>query len=100
MRIRVENPTLLSNLCAYLERDGCVTREVKGCEAEIAIPGAMSEWEVTETLKMEIGFWQARYKTTQVVVGVSRGSRGSPASWPRSLGGSLSLPGRPSEIVL
>jgi hypothetical protein len=69
VRIGVENPTLLSDLCEYLARDGCMTLPLGPSQADVAVPGVVSEWEVAQTLMMEIRLWQARHETTLVTLG-------------------------------
>jgi hypothetical protein len=69
VRIRVENPNLLSDLCQYLTRDGCLSSPLGPSQADVAVPGAASEWEVAQTLMMEIRLWQARHETTLVTLG-------------------------------
>ena len=69
MRIGVENPTLLSELREYLVRDGCLTLPLSRSQADVAVPGAVNEWEVAQTLMMEIRLWQARHETTLVTLG-------------------------------
>jgi hypothetical protein len=43
MRIGVENPTLLSDLCEYLARDGCRTSPLGRSQADVAVPGVARE---------------------------------------------------------
>jgi len=66
MRVRLDKPWLLRDLCDYLTADGCQTRRITKREAAIIIPGAATAWEATETLKMEIRSWQANHAPTRV----------------------------------
>ncbi len=68
MRVRLEDPRLLHDLCAYLEADGCLTARRWRCEAEVAIPGVASEHELAETLAMEIRLWLAEHESTDVTL--------------------------------
>ena len=68
MRVRVDNPTLLPDLRGYLERDGCVTLGLGRYEADVVVPGAASDWEVAQTLMMEVRLWQARHERDQVTL--------------------------------
>jgi hypothetical protein len=69
MRIGVENPTLLSDLCEYLAQEGCLTLSLGPSQADVAVPGAANDWEVAQTLMMEIRLWQARHETALVTLG-------------------------------
>jgi hypothetical protein len=68
LRVRVDNPRLLNNLCDYLAADGCLARPLTQREVAITIPGAANEWEASETLKMEVRFWLARHTHTRVAL--------------------------------
>jgi anti-sigma regulatory factor (Ser/Thr protein kinase) len=69
LRVHVDDPWLLENLCDYLAADGCLVEPVARSEAEVSIPGVADRREVTETLKMELRFWQARHGTPVALIG-------------------------------
>jgi len=68
LRVYVDDPRLLNNLCDYLAADGCLAQPLTHREAAIDIPGAASTWEATETLKMELRSWQAHHAHTRVAL--------------------------------
>ena len=58
IRVHVDNPWLLQDLCDYLAADGCLAERVARSEAEVSIPGAASGEEAVETLQMELRCWE------------------------------------------
>jgi hypothetical protein len=38
-------------------------------QADVVVPGVVSEWEVAQTLMMEIRLWQTQHETTLVTLG-------------------------------
>jgi hypothetical protein len=68
MRVRVSDPSLLSDLCDFLSRRGCVCVEAGTDEAQILIPGARSSFEAAAMVMSEVGIWRAKHDSIQVVV--------------------------------
>jgi hypothetical protein len=66
LRVYVDSPALLDDLCDYLAADGCLAQPLTHREAAIAVPGAANEWEASETVKMEIRSWQAQHTHANV----------------------------------
>jgi len=61
LRVHVDDPWLLHDLCDYLAADGCLAKPVTSSEAEISIPGAANREEAAETLRMELHRWEATH---------------------------------------
>jgi anti-sigma regulatory factor (Ser/Thr protein kinase) len=59
LRVYVDDPRLLPDLCDYLTADGCRIQALGRREATITIPGAASRREAAETLAMELRCWEA-----------------------------------------
>jgi hypothetical protein len=59
MRVRVNDPTLLGDLCDFLSRRGYVCAEAGEEEAQILSPGVPSEFEALTMLMSEVGIWRA-----------------------------------------
>ena len=68
MRVRVNDPRFLLDLCDFLSRRGYAAVEVGEDEADILIPGAGSSFEAVAMLMSEIGIWRAKQASVQVVV--------------------------------
>jgi hypothetical protein len=68
MRVRVSDPSLLSDLCDYLSRRGCVCVEAGADEAQILIPAARSSFEAAAMVMSEVGIWRAKREGAQVAV--------------------------------
>jgi hypothetical protein len=60
VRVRVDIPELLPNLCEFLSSRGCVVVEVGDSEAEVVIPGAPSSFEAATTLLADLDLWRAK----------------------------------------
>jgi hypothetical protein len=69
MRVRVSDPSLLSELCDYLSRRGCTAVEASEDEADVLISGAPSSFEETTMLMAEIDLWRAKRAAVEVTVG-------------------------------
>jgi anti-sigma regulatory factor (Ser/Thr protein kinase) len=61
LRVHVDDPRLLHDLCDYLTADGCLVQTLTGREATITIPGAANGCEAAETLEMELRCWEAAH---------------------------------------
>ena len=68
MRVRVSDPALLSDLCDYLSRRGCVAVEVGKEDANVLVPGAPSSFEAAAMLMVEIDLWRLKQKSVTVSV--------------------------------
>jgi hypothetical protein len=68
MRLCVSDPGLLSDLCDFLSRRGCVAVEVGEDEAEILIPGAGSSFEAAAMVMSEVGIWRAKRSGVEVAL--------------------------------
>ena len=60
MRIHVDAPELLPDLCDYLSRRGFLAVEVGAAEAQVALPKAPSEFEAAMLLLADIDLWRAK----------------------------------------
>jgi hypothetical protein len=68
MRVRVTDPSLLSDLCDFLSRRGYACAEASEDEAQILSPGGRSQFEALTTLMSEVGIWRATRAEVQVLV--------------------------------
>ena len=68
MRVRVSDPALLSDLCDYLSRRGCVAVEVGVEDANVLVPGAPSSFEAAAMLMVEIDLWRLKQNSVTVSV--------------------------------
>jgi hypothetical protein len=60
VRVRVDIPDLLPDLCDFLSERGCVVVEVGHDLAEVAIPSAPSRFEAAMILLADLDFWRAK----------------------------------------
>src|SRR2546428_5291831 len=67
MRVRVSDPSLLSDLCDHLSRRGCTALEASEDEANVLIPGAPSSFEEATMLMAEIDLWRAKRAGAEVM---------------------------------
>lgn len=65
LRVHVDDPWLLHDLCDYLAADGCLAEPVARSEAEVSIPGSASGEEAAQTLQMELRRWEATHGSTR-----------------------------------
>jgi hypothetical protein len=68
MRVRISDPALLSDLCDYLSRQGCVAVEAGEDEANVLIPGAHSTFEAAVMVMTEIDLWRVKQQPVAVTV--------------------------------
>ncbi len=68
MRVRVSDPSLLSDLCDYLSRLGCAAVEASEDEAIAFIPSVPSSFEEATMLMTEIDLWRAKRAGVEVTV--------------------------------
>src|SRR5262249_31105943 len=68
LRVCVDDPQLLNDLCDYLAADGCLAHRVTHRDAATDTPGAAKAWEAPETLKMELRSWQAHHAQPRVAL--------------------------------
>jgi hypothetical protein len=61
MRVRLDDPLLISELCDHLSRQGVVCVERGDGEADVLIPGAQSEFEAARMLLAELDLWRAKH---------------------------------------
>ena len=59
MRVRVDIPELLPDLCDFLSQRGCVVVEVGQDTARVAIPSAPSSFEAAMVLLADLDLWRA-----------------------------------------
>ena len=68
MRVRVSDPSLLSDLCNHLSRGGCVAVEACEDEADVLLPGARSGFEAAVMVMTEIDLWRAKRLGVEITV--------------------------------
>jgi hypothetical protein len=66
MRVRVSDPSLLSDLCNYLSRRGCAAVEAGEDESNVLLPGAPSSFAEATMLMAEIDLWRAKRSGVEV----------------------------------
>jgi uncharacterized protein (DUF2141 family) len=67
MRIRLEDASLLSDLCDYLSLQGYVAVEASEDEADVLMP-APTDLEAATKLMVEINIWRAKQGAVEVSV--------------------------------
>ncbi len=60
MRVRVDIPELLPDLCDFLSQRGCLAVEVGDDQAQVVIPGAPSSFEAATMLLADLDLWRAK----------------------------------------
>ena len=60
MRVRVDIPDLLPELCDFLSQRGCVVVEEGEDTARVSIPSAPSSFEAAMALLADLDLWRAK----------------------------------------
>jgi len=60
MRIRVDIPELLPELCEFLEGRGCLAVRRSRDLIEVVVPDAPSSFQAATTLLADLAVWRAR----------------------------------------
>lgn len=60
MRVWVDIPELVPELCEFLSERGCIALEVGDGVVEVAIPDAPSSFEAAMMLLADLDLWRAR----------------------------------------
>ena len=68
MRVRVDIPELLPELCDYLSRRGWVAVEASPGEAQVLAFAAPSEFEAAVMLLADVDLWRAQRPWARVTV--------------------------------
>ena len=68
MRVRVDIPELLPELCDYLSRRGWPAVEVGLDEANVLAPLGRSDFEAATMLLADVDLWRAKRPWTHVTV--------------------------------
>jgi hypothetical protein len=68
MRVRIDVPALLPDLCDYLSQRGFVAFEVGVDEAKVTLPNAPSEFEAAALLLADVDLWRAQHVWAHVAV--------------------------------
>jgi hypothetical protein len=68
VRVRIDIPELMPELCDYLSRRGWVAVGVALEEADVLAPGAASEFEAATMLLADVGLWRAQRPWARVTV--------------------------------
>jgi hypothetical protein len=66
MRVRLNDPELLADLCDYLSLQGCACQEVTEREAHVLMAGARTTFEAATMLLAQIRVWQATHEGVDV----------------------------------
>ena len=59
MRIRVDIPELLPELCEFLEGRGCLAVRRSDDELDVVVPNAPSTFEAATVLLADLAVWRA-----------------------------------------
>jgi hypothetical protein len=70
--VRLSDPQLLPDLCAYLGRNGFHCRPREPAEVEVVLPETRSAVSAEFDLVMKIGLWQETRPGTEVAIEASR----------------------------
>lgn len=68
MRVRVNDPSLLADLCDFLSRRGYVCAEASEDEAQILLPQARSGFDAMTLMMTDLGIWRATRAEVQILV--------------------------------
>jgi hypothetical protein len=68
LHVFISHPELLQDLCAHLERSGCVVDGRYGREAKVHLPDVASSAQARRELDIYLAVWQAMHPGIEAYV--------------------------------
>jgi hypothetical protein len=68
LHVFISHPELLQDLCAHLERSGCVVDGCYGREAKVHLPDAISSAQARRELDIYLAVWQALHPGVEAYI--------------------------------
>jgi hypothetical protein len=68
LHVFISHPELLQDLCAHLERSGCVVDGCYGRESKVHLPDAVSIDQALRELDIYLAVWQALHPGIEAYV--------------------------------